>query len=191
MQRHGARKQGSSSLSAGMVALAAVMIAVTAVFTLLIRVPIPATQGYFNFSDVAITFAGLAFGPWVGLVAGGLGTALADVVGGYAQWAPLSFLAHGLEGLLIGYLGRRRAFSFILLGWFLGSLAMVGLYYLGGAAILIGDWTVALAEVPVNLLQAAAGGLVGIPLYYAVRRAYPPLEQLGRGVTWTEEDTQS
>lgn len=184
------RQPTRGSLSAATVALAAVMIAVTAVFTLLIRVPIPATQGYFNFSDVAITFAGLAFGPWVGLAAGGLGTALADVVGGYGQWAPLSFLAHGIEGLLIGYLGRKRALPIILLGWFLGSLVMVAFYYVGGAAILIGDWGVALAEVPVNLLQAAAGGVVGIPLFYAVRRAYPPLDQMGRRAAWTEEETR-
>ncbi len=188
---HRTRKAGRVSLSAGTVALAAVMIAVTAVFTLLIRVPIPATQGYFNFSDVAITFAGLAFGPWVGLVAGGLGTALADVVGGYAQWAALSFLAHGIEGLIIGYLGRRRAFPAIILGWLLGSLVMVAFYYVGGAAILIGDWGVALAEVPVNLIQAAAGALVGIPLFYAVRRAFPPLDRLGRGAAWSEEETHS
>jgi len=172
---------------AGKVALAAVMIAVTAVFTLLIRVPIPATQGYFNFSDVAIVFASLALGPAVGAVAGGVGTALADVIGGYAQWAPLSLLAHGLEGLLIGLLARRRTVPHLLAAWGVGSLAMIGLYYLGSALVLVGDWIVPLAEMPLNLVQAAAGALVGIPLYYAVRRAYPPIEQMGQAARWTEE----
>ena len=178
----------SSPGGAGRVALAAVMIAVTTVFTMLIRVPIPATQGYFNFSDVAIVFASLAFGPWVGLVAGGVGTALADVVGGYAQWAPLSLLAHGLEGLLIGLLVRRRTLPHMLVGWAAGSAVMIGLYYLGSALVLVGDWVVPLAEMPINLLQAAVGALVGIPLYFAVRRAYPPVEQMGRPVSWTEAD---
>src|SRR5512143_1944215 len=90
-----------------MIAIAAIMIAVTTVFTLLIRVPVPATQGYINFSDVAIYFAAATFGPWVGLVAGGLGAALADLLGGYAQFAPLTLLAHGLQGLLAGALVRR------------------------------------------------------------------------------------
>ena len=57
------------------------MIAVTTVFTTAVRIPIPATQGYVNFSDVAIFFVALAFGPWVGLIAGGLGTAIADIAG--------------------------------------------------------------------------------------------------------------
>ncbi|MGI6368461.1 MAG: ECF transporter S component [Anaerolineae bacterium] len=177
--------------AAGRVALVAMLIAVTAVFTLLIRIPVPATQGYFNFSDVAIVFSSIAFGPAVGLAVGGLGTALADAVGGFAQWAPLSLLAHGLEGLLIGMLAYRRPLSMRLLGWALGSAAMVAIYYLGSALVLVGDWVVPLAEMPINLVQAAAGALVGVPLYHAVRRAYPAIDQLGERPTWTEEDPEA
>ena len=48
------------------------------------------------------------FGPWVGAIAGGLGTGVADLLGGYAQWAPLSFLIHGLQALLAGLIARQR-----------------------------------------------------------------------------------
>jgi len=44
----------------------------------------------------------------------------------------------------------------------------------------------ALAEVPLNAFQALMGAVVGIPLMLAVRRAYPPIDQLGRARTWTE-----
>jgi uncharacterized membrane protein len=73
---------------------------VVTVFTTVIQVPNPARGGYFNLSDVAVIFASVTFGPWVGLVAGGLGTAIADLILGYAQFAPLSFIAHGGEGLI-------------------------------------------------------------------------------------------
>jgi uncharacterized membrane protein len=46
-------------ISPALIALSALLIALTTVFTLLVRVPVPATQGYVNLSDVAITFAGL------------------------------------------------------------------------------------------------------------------------------------
>jgi energy-coupling factor transport system substrate-specific component len=177
-------------LGAKDIALMAVMIAVTTVFTLAIRVPIMA-QEYLNFSDVAIVFASLAFGPWVGLVAGGVGTALADLVGGYAQWAPLSFLAHGVEGLAIGWLVRRRTLPHMLFGWAVGSLVMVAVYYIGNALFISNDWRLPLPAVLLNLGQAVAGALVGIPLYFAVRRAYPPVEQMGRPVSWTEEEPPS
>jgi len=168
------------------IAITGVMIAVTAVFTLLVRIPIPATLGYFNFSDVAIYFASFAFGPWVGLVAGGVGAALADVIGGYAQFALLTFCAHGLEGLIAGYLARKRSGGWLLLAWAAGALCMIGVYFLGEFYI-FGIGPEAFAEIPVNLLQNVVGGLVGIPLYYAVRKAYPPITRMGQDREWHEE----
>jgi uncharacterized membrane protein len=167
------------------IAIAAIMIAVTTVFTLLIRVPIPATQGYINFSDVAIYFAAATFGPWVGLVAGGLGTALADVLGGYAQFAPLTLLAHGLQGLVAGALARRASPRVLILAWLAGTVVMAGLYLLGEGLVLTG-WGPAVVEAPFNLLQNVVGALVGIPLFYAVRKAYPPVTRLGHGDAWRE-----
>lgn len=169
-----------------LIALGAVMIAVTAVFTILVRVPIPATQGYFNFSDVAINFAAFAFGPWVGLVAGGVGTAIADLIGGFPQWAILTFLAHGLEGLVAGWLGRGKALAGLIVAWLIGGIVMVGIYFLGEGLVLTG-WGPAVTELPVNMLQSAVGAVVGIPLVYAVRKAYPPITQMGEKPEWRED----
>lgn len=175
-----------SRLSPAKVAMTALLIALTTVFTLVVRVPVPATQGYVNLSDVAITFTGLVFGPWVGLAAGGVGTALADLLGGYAQFAWLSLIAHGAEGLLIGWLGRgRRALPAMVGAWFVGALAMVAAYLLGEGLVLTG-WPAALAEAPMNVLQVVVGAVVGIPLVLAVRRAYPPVDRLGQRPTWRE-----
>lgn len=172
-------------LPAALVAITAVMIALTTVFTIAIRIPIPATQGYINFSDVAVFFVSYAFGPWVGLIAGGIGTALADITGGYAQFAALTFLAHGLEGLLAGWASRNGKLSGMLSGWALGTVAMAGAYFLGEGLILTG-WGPALAELPFNIVQCAVGALVGIPLVMAVRKAYPPIARLGQGKAWQE-----
>ncbi|MGI6379937.1 MAG: ECF transporter S component [Anaerolineae bacterium] len=155
------------------IALAAVLIALTTVFTLFVRVPVPATQGYVNFSDVATYFSGFAFGPALGFVAGGIGAGLADLLGGYAQFAPITLLAHGLQGLLAGIIGRKATMPALLLGWAAGAVAMIGVYFVGEIPLLgIGP---ALAEIVPNVFQTLAGGVVGIPLYLAVRRAYPPI----------------
>ncbi len=165
----------------------ALLIAITTVFTIAVRVPVPATQGYVNLSDVAITFVSLAFGPWAGMVAGGLGAALADLFGGYAQFAPLSLLAHGLEGLVIGLVaGRSHSVPRMILGCIAGGACMVGVYFLGEGIFLTG-WPNALAEVPLNAFQALVGAVAGIPLVLAVRQAYPPLDQVGQARTWHEE----
>jgi len=168
------------------IALLAIMIAVTTVFTVIPKIPIPGTEGYVNLSDVAITFCAVAFGPVVGLVAGGVGTALADFMGGYGQWAGITLLAHGFEGFLIGAIARQGKRWSILLGWALGALFMVATYYVGEALVFTG-WKPALIGVPFNLMQAAVGGLVGLPLYYAVARAYPAIAQLRDPGGWREE----
>jgi energy-coupling factor transport system substrate-specific component len=169
------------------IAVMAVMIAVVTVLTLVVRVPVPATNGYINFSDVAIYFAAFAFGPWVGLVAGGVGAAVADVLGGYANFALLTFFAHGLEGWVAGYLGgRTNSLQRMLLGWAAGTVVMVGLYFLGETFVMGLGAAAAGAEAPFNLLQNVAGGVLGIPLVYAVRKAYPPINQIGFGKTWKE-----
>jgi uncharacterized membrane protein len=167
-----------------MIGLLAVLIALTTVFTLLIRVPTPA-RGYVNLSDVAITFTGLTFGPWVGAVVGGLGTAIADLLGGFAPYAPISLIAHGVQGLLVGLIGYRQTkISRMILAWLAGAIAMI-LGYLIGGAIYVGFPTAAL-EVPLNAFQALVGGIIGIPLVLAVRKAYPAIDRLGQRQTWTE-----
>lgn len=173
-------------ISPAMIALVALLIALTTIITgWTVRVPVPATQGYFNLSDVPITFIGLVFGPWVGLVAGGVGTALADLFGGYAFFAPFSLIAHGSEGLLIGLLGRhRRNVPGMILAWLAGAVAMVAVYFLVEG--FLKGWPAALVEVPVNVVQALLGAVAGIPLVLAVRRAYPRVDQIGQRREWTE-----
>ena len=164
------------------IVLTGVMIALVAVFTLAIRVPFAPTRGYFNFSDVAVFLTGFAFGPWTGLVAGGVGTALADLAGGYAIYAPLTFLAHGLEGFVAGAIvGRNRGVVRMVLGWAAGAAIMLAVYFLGEAYIFrMGVAPAATEAATINLPQVVAGGIVSIPLVLALRRAYPPILDWGR-----------
>jgi len=164
-------------LDVRMIAVVGVMIALVCVFTLTIRVPFAPTGGYFNFSDVAIYFASFAFGPWVGFLAGGVGTGLADIFGGFAHFAPWSFLIHGLEGLVAGYFGRRGTRGMVI-GWALGAVIMVAGYFLV-ELVLYGFGPAAGEAISVNVPQVVVGGIVGIPLVLAVRRAYPPITQMG------------
>jgi uncharacterized membrane protein len=172
-----------SRLTPAMIGLLAVLIALTTVLTYLVRIPTPA-KGYLNFSDVAITFTALAFGPWVGAIAGGVGTAIADLIG-FPVYAPISLVVHGLQGLVIGLIGyRQRNPWMVILAWLAGAVVMVVGYLIGGIPI-AGLPTSAL-DIPGNIIQALAGALLGIPLVYAVRKAYPAVDRLGQRKTWTE-----
>ena len=154
----------------------AVLAAVTTVFTIFIRIPSPA-RGYFNLGDVAVAFTAFTFGPVSALIAGGVGTALADLAGSYVQWAPISLVVHGLEGLVIGLIARTRPGSapVCILAGVAGVIVMT-LGYFGGGLVLTGMGP-SLAEAPGNVVQAAAGVVLGLPLSIAVAKAYPPVRR--------------
>jgi uncharacterized membrane protein len=138
---------------------------------------IPNGVGYNHLGDVAVYFAAFAFGPWVGLIAGGVGTALADITTGqYAAFAPLSLIVHGLQGFAAGWIYYKRPnITGMTLGWFVGAVILVAGYFLGEYFSLIwGGPAQALIEWPTNILQALIGALGGV-VYIAVLRAYPRL----------------
>ncbi len=175
------------------IAMAAVLTAVTAVFTLAVRVPVAPTRGYINLGDVAIYFTAFTFGPITAFIAGGLGTAIADLLAGYAQWAPISFFNHGVQGLAAGYIIRMAAKAKrvsietghpyapltvvgVVLAGIAGTVLMVGLYYLAGGFMV--GFAAAAVEIPGNLIQNAAGIGLGTVLSISVYRAYPPVRRL-------------
>ena len=168
----------SLALMAIRTALTGIMTAMVLLLTSLIKVPTPA-RGYAHLGDTGVFFSAFALGPWVGAAAGGLGTALADLLGGYPQWAVFSLLIHGLEGWAAGWLVRRVAGSAgLILAAVVGGVIVVAGYFLAGWILVgIGD---AVAEIVPNILQVSIGAALAIPLYAAVRQAYPPITRLGK-----------
>ena len=163
------------------VASVAVLAAVTTVFTVFIRVPSPA-RGYFNLGDMAVAFIAFTFGPFSALIAGGVGTGLADLIGSYVQWAPVSLVVHGLEGLAIGIVVRARARNVPVVALpmaaaagLAGVVIMTAGYLLGGIPLM--GFQAALAEAPGNLVQSAVGVVLGLPLSFAVTQAYPQIRR--------------
>ncbi|NKB69191.1 MAG: ECF transporter S component [Candidatus Latescibacteria bacterium] len=155
----------------------ALLMALVAVATLAIRIPVPATQGYVNIGDSVVLVAGLLGGFWVGALAGGVGSALADLYGGYAHWAPFTLLIKGLEGGLVGWLAGRLQPNWhrpggLILG---GGIALVGLLCMVAGYFLVEwrlySWAPALASLPANTIQAGASLLVGVPLAAVLGRS--------------------
>jgi len=154
-------------------AQAGIMAALVAVATYAVQVPIPATKGYLNFGDIMIFVAALMFGPVIGGFAGGVGSAISDVAGGYAStYAPFTLIIKGVEGIIAGLIstrvgGRRDVVAVVVAG-----VEMVSGYFLAEFFPLSLGWAAAV-EVPFNILQIAVGGAVGIPLAFILRKRLP------------------
>ena len=64
--------------------LAALMAALTYVATSIVQIPSP-MQGYVNLGDCIVLLSGWILGPWWGAAAGGIGSMLVDLLGGYGH----------------------------------------------------------------------------------------------------------
>ncbi|HQP57661.1 MAG TPA: ECF transporter S component [Petrotogaceae bacterium] len=77
------------------------MVALVFVTTFSIKVPVPFTQGYIHMGDSMIFVASILFGWKVGALAGGVGSMLADIVGGYAGWAVPTLIIKSVMGIIV------------------------------------------------------------------------------------------
>jgi uncharacterized membrane protein len=150
------------------------MAAVACALTLVVQVPVPATGGYIHLGDVAANFAALAFGPWLGFLIAGGGMAIADLIAGYAIYAPGTFVIHGLQAIVVALLGRNRKPWMMVVAAVAGGAIVVAGYFVYQAIVLQMGAVAAAKEVPFNMIQALSG-LVGVPVYLLVARAYPPV----------------
>ena len=161
------------------VAMAAIFTAFVAVTTMSFTLYIPATKGYFNLGEAFVYISALLGGPFVGMVAGGVGSAMADVLLGYPVFAPGTLIIKGVEGFIAGYIFRRfgetatslpwRAFGLALSATISALLAYVGIsYFSGEASITISRATFTLTIYHVVWIVLAA--LFFIFLAYSVMR---------------------
>lgn len=155
-------------------ALSGVMAALVTIATFLVQIPNPATKGYLNFGDIMIFISALTFGPIVGGLAGSVGSALADIVSGYGYFAPFTFVIKGVEGALAGLISNRTNVSRDVLAVVVAGVEMVTSYFLAEFFPLQFGWA-ALTEVPINISQILAGGVVGVPIAVIIRKRLPEI----------------
>ncbi len=93
------------------ISLTAVFTALTCTLTMVFMVYVPATKGYFNVSEIMVYMSALLLGPFIGAFVSGVGTMLADLLGGYYYFAPATLLIKALEALTAGWLGSRSPFK--------------------------------------------------------------------------------
>ena len=85
---------------------AAVLAALTCVATMVVQIPMPLTKGYVNLGDVMVlTSVWLIGSPW-GVAAAGIGSAMADLLTGYAYYAPATLIIKALMAVAAFYIAK-------------------------------------------------------------------------------------
>ena len=148
--------------------------------TTIIRIPIPATGGYFNLGDTFVMASALLYGPLVGGCVGLIGPTLSDAIG-FPQFILATAIVKGIEGLLVGFLAtNRRSIVNIWLALFVGILILVGGYFIFEAFIYpyigktipffaVTDFNAAIAEIFPNFLQGIFSAILAFALWKIFR----------------------
>ena len=82
----------------------ALFIALTYLFTAFInvRLPIAANGGLIHLGNVPLFIGAVIFGKKTGMLAGGIGMGLFDLLSGWTLWAPFTFVIVALMGFTVG-----------------------------------------------------------------------------------------
>lgn len=155
--------------SLGQLTKAAVLIALTVVMTMVVQIPTPSTNGYLNLGDMVIFIAAMMLGKKGGLLVGGVGSALADILLGYTHYAPITLVVKGLEGFIAGaVLQTQIGKKYPLLATVIGGIWMALGYYT--AEIFMYGAKAAIVGVPGNLMQGLFGAVTAVVLYKALSK---------------------
>ena len=157
----------NNNSTAKKITIYALAIALVCVSTMVIQIPIP--LGYMHLGNTLILLCAFLFGPRVGLAAGGIGSALADLLTGFAFWAPWTLVIKGLMGFAIGFIANRESGHAKMLrvstaiASAVGILIMIFGYFIAGSIIYGSVYTGAL-QIPGLSIE----GAIGIALFYGL-----------------------
>ncbi|NLK87856.1 MAG: ECF transporter S component [Clostridiaceae bacterium] len=153
--------------------LSGLMIALVFLATYFTKIPTPLPGGYFNLGDAVIMLSAVLLGPIGGLIAGSVGSALADLAYGAFLFAPITFVVKGIEGLAVGLLMSRMhrtgelKHSRLIAAVIIGAVIMVAGYFLAEAFLLgIFDESFGLTAAVAELLPNSVQGLLSAVLGY-------------------------
>lgn len=138
-------------------ALAGQLCGATLLLTLL-SIPLPSGYGYVNLGDAGVFLCACLLPGGLGALAAGVGAALADLILGWAVYAPVTLLIKGLTALLAGLALRRAKKAGLPLSLLCCLLVPLG-YFLYETILLTAP--VAAVNVLPNALQAAIGAALG------------------------------
>lgn len=157
--------------------LTGLMMAMIVVATIVIPIPVPFGTGYIHFGDAMIFLSVLILGWRYGAVASGFGSALADLLVGYAIWAPWTLFVKGIMaavmGLFIVKSMKRQGINILgvpvyqLIGMILAGCFMAAGYYVAEGMI-YGNFVAAIAGIPWNVVQFTVGTIIATILAAAL-----------------------
>ena len=148
------------------IVISSLFAALICVATMLIKIPSP-LQGYINLGDGIVLLAAWILPLPYGVIAAGLGSALADLFSGYVGYAPATFIIKALMAVVAYsfyalFVKKTKATVSRVFSGILSEIVMILGYFLF-EGILYG-FVPSLVNIPANAVQGVAGIVIGVIL---------------------------
>lgn len=133
----------------------ALLTALVFICTVLLKIPV-GPDCYIHLGDAVVILAVLKLPRPYACFAGAVGATLADLIGGFAFWAPWTFVVKLLMVLTIGiFVDKSKEYVGLVAG-----LIVAVLGYFGSEYMLFGSWAPAATCIPFNIIQVTVGAVV-------------------------------
>ena len=160
--------------------LSALFAALACVATMSIRIPTPGTGGYIHPGDAIVILCGVFLDPVSAFLAAGIGSCMADLLGGYFIYVPITFVIKGLVAFSASHVcgrpepcGGLRArgmnpYAAVAGCGVIDIILVAGGYCL--CEIFLYGLGAALASVPSNIIQGISGLIISSALYPVLQK---------------------
>jgi uncharacterized membrane protein len=153
------------------IVLCAMFTALTYVFTMINVNPLGLPGGLVHLGNIPFFIAAILFGKKIGMISGGVGMALFDVLSPYAIWAPFTLVIGFATGYVVGLVTERhKRFLFYILAMVCAAAVKVVGYYIA-EGIISGNWISPIQAVPANLAQVIIASIVVLAIIEPLRIA--------------------
>ncbi|MBR6569725.1 MAG: ECF transporter S component [Clostridia bacterium] len=156
---------------AAQLALAGMLAALIFVATSFFRLPVSLTQGYIHLGDGFILLGAALLGGKAAVIAAALGSALADLLGGYTMYILPTFLIKGaMAAVAVVFMSGNRPLWVRIAGMLLSEAVMVLGYFVVEWLVLGYGLAAAAGALIPNVVQGLSGVIIGVVLLPLVGR---------------------
>ena len=144
--------------------LSSILAAIVCVATTVFSFPLPG-RGYANLGDCFVIICGGLIGSWWGFASAAVGSALSDIILGYAIYAPATFIIKGVMALAVYCVAAKSGKASVIktaVSAIIAEIIMIAGYFLF-ELVLFGAG-VAIPDILGNTTQGVVGAVTGTVL---------------------------
>ena len=161
-------------LSTKKLVMCALFAALACVATMSIRIPTPGTGGYIHPGDAIVILCGVFLDPVSAFLAAGIGSCMADLLGGYVIYGPITFLLKGLVAFSASHIYHRLSAGGVNPHAAVAGCGVIDILLVAGGyclcEIFLYGLGAALASVPSNIIQGVSGLIISSALYPVLQK---------------------